>query len=99
MLSNIYLSARKAVVTNQKKEDLGVNGHKDEGRSIDVDKNRTFRWKNNVLSRPVGIKGTRKQERRNHGPPRRILRSPRTRGTGPGRRGGTKRWNMISRIP
>lgn len=43
MLSNIYLSARKTVVTNQKKEDLGVNGHKDEGRSIDVDKNRTFR--------------------------------------------------------
>lgn len=35
MLSNIYLSARKAVVTNQKKEDLGVNGHKDEGRSIE----------------------------------------------------------------
>lgn len=34
--------------------------------------------------RPVGIKGTREQERRNHGPPRRILRSPRTRGTGPG---------------
>lgn len=27
---------------SQKKEDLGVNGHKDEGRSIDVDKNRTF---------------------------------------------------------
>lgn len=52
---------------SQKKEDLGVNGHKDEGRSIDVDKNRTFWWKNNVLSETGWNKGytwTRKAEPR-----------------------------------
>lgn len=35
--------------------------------------------KTTFYPRPVGIKGTREQERRNHGPPRRILRSPRDR--------------------